>query len=219
MSGAPDPTGQHTQIDDPDQLSQTQRITELLERRRSVIDARDEAFDAQLLGQAAEREALAYYRSRIESLILDLWTKFSAEEMDGEEYLDSEVIDEVEVPPPEEMRPGSGDLGPGASAPEPKTRTIEGLKWFIENDGPIEVPFTARLSDPPGQQTAVQQVPIPRKTLDKALIKCIEFLDEAGIDADIVTDDGDAAFDYSDILENGPPEENGGAGQSEVSAE
>lgn len=185
---AAEPQEPDFQIDDPEELSQKKRINELLTRRKTVIDARDEAFDAQLMGQANREEALAFYRSRIESLIIDLWTKFRNEDLEsGTKFLEEKEIDTVEVPPPAELLPGEGgDLGPGEKPPRPKYITINGLKWFLEQDGQIRVPFTARLHDPPGKHTVHQEMNIPISTLDKALLTCIEFLDEAGIDADLV---------------------------------
>lgn len=196
------PQQHDVKIDDPEALSQTKRINELLSRRKTVIDARDEAFDAQLMGSASREQALAYYRSRIESLIIDLWTKFRSKDLEaGREYLEEEVIDIVEVPPPEEFRrEDGGELGPGEKPPEPKQVVIKGLQWFLQQDGEIQVPFTARLHNPPGEQTVYQEMEIPISTLDKALLTCIEFLDEAGIDADLTQEEQQTKIDR-DLLE------------------
>lgn len=185
---AAEPQQPDVKIDDPEELSQKKRINELLARRKTVIDARDEAFDAQLMGKASREEALAFYRSRIESLIIDLWTKFRSEDLEtGTKYLEEELIDTIEVPPPAELLPEEGgNLGPGEKPPDPQYIEIRGLQWFLEQDGEIQVPFTARLNDPPGERTLYQEMEIPISTLDKALLTCIEFLDEAGIDADLV---------------------------------
>lgn len=196
MAAEPDQPGQDARIDDPESLSQTKRITELLGRRKRVLDARDEALDALMLGKASREDALGYYRSRIESLILDLWTKFKNEDIEnGREYLETREIDTIEVPPPRELHPDDGDLAPGESAPGPKYETIEGLRWFLNNDGAIQVPFTARMHDPPGSQTVVQEMQVPLSTLDKALMACIEFLDEIGVDADISQEEQQTKID------------------------
>jgi len=172
------------QIDDPEELSQKTRIREILNRRTNVIDARDRAFDAMALGDASRQQALGFYRSRIESLILDLWTKFENEDLDdGREYLESVEIDTVAVPPPEEL--SDDRLADGVNAPGPKEATIDGLQWFITNDTTIRVPFTAQSWDPPGEKTVVAEHPVPRRTLDGALVKCMEFIDVTGIDIDI----------------------------------
>lgn len=172
------------EIDDPGELSQKTRIRELLSRRTNVIDARDRAFDAMTLGEATQRQALGFYRSRVESLILDLWTKFENEDLDeGKQFLDTVDIDTIVVHPPEEL--DADNLAAGEEPPQPKQEAIKGLKWFIENDGPIRVEFTARSWSPPGKRTVVAEQPLPRRTLDRALVACMEFIDVAGIDVSI----------------------------------
>jgi len=175
------------QIDDPEELSQTKRINELLARRKAVIDARDEAFDVQLLGEATEQEALAYYRSRLESLIVDLWTKFDGEDFElGQEYLETKDIDTIWVPPPDDVQPGGdADLAPGVDVPDPKPVHVQGLRWFIDHDQTVSVEFTVASWDPPGKQTVTTEVMVPETTLTKGLTACIEFMDETGIDADL----------------------------------
>lgn len=192
-------------IDDPEELSQKKRINELLHRRKSVIDARDAAIEAQLMGQTPRADALQYYRSRIESLIIDLWTKFKNDEIDvGKEFLEQREIDTIRVDPPASFprSPDDEDLAPGATPPAPKQVRIRGLKWFLENEGAIQVPFTVRMDgdNGPGQRTEVQEVSVPLTTLDKALLTCTEFLDEAGIDADLTTKEQQTRIDR-DLLE------------------
>lgn len=193
------------QVDDPDELSQRTRIKEVLKRRTDVINARDQAFDAMTLGQASEDQALNFYRRRIESLIIDLWTQFKNEDIEaGKKYLFQEKVDTVEVPPPKELQ-DAANMAPGVSVPDAKKKTIHGLYWFVNNGPVIREEFTAQTWDPPGQSTFISERAIPARTLDKALMKCMEFIDATGIDIDVRQDKGDHGFDYSDILENGPP--------------
>lgn len=174
-------------IGDPEEISQKKRIHELLSRRKNVIDARDAAVDAVKFGQATEQTAREYYQSRIESLVIDLWTKFENSDMEkGKQYLESEPIDSFQVEPPAELLPADrSDLAAGAEYPDPKEYAIEGLNWFIEHDAVIEVPFTAYTWNPPGERTVSQQVLIPWESLDRGLITAMKFIDETGIDADL----------------------------------
>jgi len=188
-------------IDDPEELSQKKRINELLSRRQAVLDARDTAIDEAVLGQASEEQAIQHYQSRIESLILDLWTKFESKtiegsESKGREYLEEVLIDEVMVPPPAELLPDSqNDLAAGADPPEPKTVEIQGLEWFIENEPVVSETFTTYSWNPPGEQTAANTRTIPFKTLDKALVYCLKFMDETGIDADFEKEEQQTKID------------------------
>lgn len=190
-------------IDDPEQLSQKKRINQILSRREDVIDARNEAIDAYLAGDLGKQQAVMAYQSRIEGLIADIWTKFKNADNDlGKELLFQDEIAEVEVPPPAEIVPDSAnDIAAGADPPTPKTRSIYGLKWFIENDPIVTAQFTVHSWNPPGQKTAVGQRLLDFGTLDEALLKIMEFLDETGIDADLEDDQDDAEFDYSDLLD------------------
>lgn len=194
-------------IGDPEDISQAKRIHELLSRRSGVIDARDAATDALAFGEADEQTAKSYYQSRIESLIIDLWTKFENSDMEsGQEYLESADIDTVQVPPPEELLPSSdGDMAAGEDVPDPKAVTIQGLQWFIDNEPVVAAEFTAYTWNPPGERTVPNHRMLPWSTLDRALIMCMKFIDETGIDADLQVEEGDAGFDYEDILEDGPP--------------
>jgi len=179
-------------IDDPEELSQTQRIREILNRRQGVLEARDRAYDETIAGEVGDEQAIAHYQSRLESLILDLWTKFETLELEdddegrtGEYYLKEVHIDTIEVPPPAELMPDSDDdILDGAEPPTPKTVSIDGLQWFIENDPYVRASFSVESWNPPGTRTATNARHIPIKTLDKADVKINEFIDKAGIDAD-----------------------------------
>lgn len=173
---------------DPEELSQQTRVRELLERRKNVIDARDAAHEAMTFGEIDRRDALLYYRGKIESLIIDLWTKFKVDEddIDASEYLAEKKIDTLTVPVPEEL---TKDLAPGAEPPEPQTETIHGLQWFLENDHVIETEYRVRtMSGGPGWETLVGRVMVPQRTLDKALLLCTEFMDQLGIDVELSVD-------------------------------
>jgi len=191
------PENPDVSIDDPEELSQTKRINELLNRRKAVIDSRDEAFDVQLLGEASREEALAYYRSRIESLIVDLWTLFQNDDFDAaEQYLKTEHIDTVHVSPPEKIGSDGGlSLAPWESQPDPKPVHIRGLEWFITNGPTISRDFTVELWDPPGSQTVTNEIAVPAETLDQALTKCIEFMDKMGVDADLTEEEQQTYID------------------------
>lgn len=190
-------------IGDPEEISQKTRIQELLSRRSGVIDSRDAAVDAVKFGQADERTAREFYQSRIESLVIDLWTKFESSDLEtGEEYLKAAEIDTFTVEPPSELIPSDrADMAAGEDLPDAKEYTIEGLEWFIENDAVIEVPFTAYTWNPPGEKTVPSKVLIPWETLDRGLIMCMKFIDETGIDADLEGMDREAVGEYADILE------------------
>ncbi len=198
---------QEFEVDDPEDLSQKKRVRDLLNRRNDVIEARNMALDEQLLGEANQQQALAHYQSRIESLIIDLYTKFAgyndedSDENLGEEYLQEVQIDTIEIPPPPEMQQKTQtDLAPGESLPESKTVEIRGLEWFIENEPVVTKHFTVKSWNPPQEMTVPNSRLIPFRTLDKALLKCTEFMDEIGIDAQLDEKEQQTKID-KDLLE------------------
>lgn len=189
-------------IDDPDQLSQNKRINELLSRREDVIDARNQALELYLTGELRKEQALMLYQAQIESLIIDLWTKFTKTNSErGKELLHDEAIATVSVSPPAELLGEQHDMAAGEEMPEPKTVTIHGLKWFIENDPIVHRQFSTHKWNPPGKKVATGKTILDFGILDEALLKIMEFIHEAGIDADLEDDTEDAEFDYSDLLD------------------
>lgn len=191
------------EIDDPEELSQKKRVRDILNRRNEVIEARNRATDEQLLGEASRAEAVNHYQSRLESLILDLFTKFEAfsnAEIDGEHLLYEEQIDTVYVYPPDELDVDEASIAPNEEPPEPEPVPIQGLNWFIENDPVVKARFTVESWDPPKTQTGVGTRLIPFKTLDKAFIKCVRIIDEMGIDANVQQKEQRTKIDQ-DLLE------------------
>jgi len=208
MATAPDDStdlspGDELAINDPEELSQKKRITELLNRRTGVIDARNQAKDEYNTGTIRKEQALMVYQSRIESLVIDLWTKFKKRDgTNGEKILTDETIAKVTVYPPETLLPGGGnELANGAEEPDPKEVSIDGLQWFIDNDPVVEAPFEAFMWNPPGKRTAVGTTVLDFNVLDQALLKVMEFIDETGIDADFDEDPDDAKMEYNDLLD------------------
>jgi len=174
-------------ISDPEELSQQKRIKELLNRRTGVIDTRTAAKEAWVSGELQKVDALRVYQTAIEGLIMDLWTKFKNTDIeDGEQLLHEEKIADVEVNPPPALLPSDkNDLAAGQDYPDPKKVPIRGLEWFINNDPVVEAPFTAYTWNPPGERTEMGRTLLDFGDLDKPVQRCIEFLDETGIDADM----------------------------------
>lgn len=198
-----DPNGQQQKtgrIDDPEDQSQNKRINSLLNRRDVVLEARDVAKDEYHLGEATKEQAIRHYQSRLETLIVDLWTKFKNDLIeDGEKYLKSKEIATVEIPPPPGLVPSNEDLAAGVTPPEPKEEKIKGLLWFKNNDPVIQRSFTTHTWNPPGEKTMPNRVVLDFRILDEAVATCFEFMDKAGIDADIEEDDTPIirGFDHS----------------------
>lgn len=190
------------EIDDPEELSQKQRIKEILNRRTGVIDKRTEAKDLWVSGELSQVQALQVYKTAIEGLIMDLWTKFlNAEDADGEELLQEKPIATIEVHPPADKLPtDAGDLAAGATIPDPKAVTIRGLEWYLNNEPVIERQFTLETWHPPQTTTVVGRALVDFPILDRAVYECVEFIDGTGIDADMAEEEQKTEIDR-DLLE------------------
>lgn len=183
-------TPQDPQIDDPDSISQSQRIREILSRRSDTLDVRDIANREVRFNDVDERRALLYYRTSIEGLILELWNVFqNLDDGTGEEYLKEKDIATFQIPPPESLRHRVSDLQPGEGWPDPKTHHIVGLEWFLHNPEVITEQFTVESLNPPRQITETQSYILQWGELDDALRYLLEFIDVAGIDADLVEEE------------------------------
>lgn len=183
-------------VEDPEDKSQIERIGNLLERRNEVLRARDRAKDEYQMGDASKIQAISHYQARLETLILDLWTKFNHDLIEGGgEYLSDKHIATIEIPPPPEANMDSEHVAPGAELPDAKTVDIEGLLWFKDNNPVIKRQFTVRTWNPPGQQTFPNQRVLGFDILDDAVAVCFEFMDEAGIDLDITAQEYTAEGD------------------------
>ena len=190
-----------SKIDDPEQISQTQRIREILNRRSELLDLRDAANREVRFGGLNEADALLYYRTGLEGLLYELWNVFRNLEGDeGEEYLNEKEIATFTIPPPDSLQEKVQELGPGARFPDPKAITINGLRWFIESPKVLEPSFTVRSLSPPRTITETNEYILRWQELDEGLKHALEFIDVAGIDADLTEEEQQTKIDR-DLLE------------------
>lgn len=195
------PRNDNHRIDDPEQISQNTRIHEILDRRRETLQARDRLREAVDLGTVDERAALLHYRSRLESLIMELWNVFqNLDSDDGETYLTTAQIATFQIEPPEELREIARDLPDGAEYPDAVEHTIEGLRWYLDAPRYLTETFELRSLSPPQQIEREQTYVLQWPELDEGLRYALEFIDVAGIDADVTEQEQQTKIDR-DLLE------------------
>lgn len=178
------------QIDDPEDLSQNTRIREILDRRYQTLEARDRLREMADMGELSEERVLKHYRSRLESLILELWNVFENLESDeGREFLESKPIAVVHIPPPQSLLETAEELPPGVSQPTAVRKRIDGLKWFLDNPTTLTEKFQVQSLTPPKTITETNEYLLQWHELDAALEATLEFIDTAGIDADVTEEE------------------------------
>jgi hypothetical protein len=172
-------------VEDPEDSSQTERIGTILRRRDEVLEARDRAKDQFTLGDIDKGRAVMHYQSRLETLLIDISTKFEAELAAAEtDYFGGVDIATVRIAPPESLT-READLAPGVSPPEPVAFVIEGLSWFINNDPVVSHEFSVRAWNPPREIRESAQVVLDFRHIDQAVMQAFQFLDEIGLDVEM----------------------------------
>jgi len=175
------------EVDDANELSNKSRIRDLLNRRKEVLNARNDARAEMRVNNQDGMMALEIYHTYLTGLIIDLWTKL-VETRAGMQLLQEETIHTFSVSPPEqEIRKLQSAMG--VEAPAPKVVTINGLNWFLrQNSVMITETFDIQTWSPPGTTTVEAQQPIPWAALDRAYIACEEYMNEIGVDAELNLD-------------------------------
>lgn len=198
-------------IDDPEDISQKQRIKEILERRANTLEARNMAKMEVLLGDLNEERALLYYRAHLESLIYELWNVFENMQSDAAEtYLYEKPEIELRIDPPKTLLEKVDDTDDGVGMPQPKYVRGSGLRWFVEAPERVSREFSVQSFDPPGKVTETGEALIGWQELDAGLRAAFEFINEADIDANFSEQGKEAYSDYSwveDMLEGDESED------------
>jgi len=197
-----------TQVQDTEEISQRRRLNEILKRRTAVLDTRDAAIEGLEYGDLTYERAIRLYSGKLSGLILDIYPMFSWATNDGgepigDQYRKQIAIDDIIIRPPPGLKTS---LAHTASRVDAKRVTIQGLEWFIENGIEVAAVFDGFPEESTQKVTRRRSETIPFRTVDNG-VKAVElFLHEIDIDVAFDEPEGDAGFDYSDVLEEGPPD-------------
>lgn len=181
-------TGDNSEFDfevkDGNELSNKSRIRDLLQRRKEVLDARNDARAEMQVNGGNPVSALEIYYTYLTGFIMDLWTKLVETEA-GVKLLKTQPIHQFTIHPPQE-KVEKIQAANGVEPPEPKIVTIKGLNWLLQRNSVIvTADFEVQLWNPPGTKTIHARQPIPWTALDRAFIGCQEYMNEIGVDADL----------------------------------
>lgn len=198
--------------EDTENKAQSRHIKDLHNRREEMLDdikmvARADT-SSELSGQDARVEFVASLRSLlidIYPLVVDAFEPSDDDEKGPWQWFHDEEIATFEVDPPEHvpMDPAADPLRPHSDPPAPKSYTVEGLLWFIDTAIPITEEWTVPYSS--GGEIVTRQVMPPLQACIQAAKLTAQTMGEMGIGADVQPDMGEAEFDYSDVLQRGPP--------------
>lgn len=174
-----------TEIDDPEDYSTSQRLQHIYEAKRELREMRREA--------AAHREqqpkrALTYYRTAVESYLMELDTLFQQNDR-GRQLWNNTHFGTVTIAPPDPpKRQGDYRRIGTPSRPDPKQIEIRGLKTLFEAESPITRTFEFTTQDElvgKKTKTVTRAAYIGWTTLNAMVSETNEFVSDLGIGLDI----------------------------------
>lgn len=194
------PNGRQFRVDDPEQLTQAQRIRSLLDRRKRVIDSLEATTVAHAEGAKAESDSRLVLVANLRSLIMDLHPVLLSSES-GSDWIDDCEIGSFAVEPPGDAPtdPTDPTLAPGYEPARPKRFEVNGLDWFLNQDFPIGVEWTVVRASDTKPRTISKEVLPPLGICVTACKETISCMNELGIDADVHEDSGTFGFNYDEI--------------------
>lgn len=198
-----------SQFDDPDNYTQAERLRQIMRLREQVEQVRSKAREMRYSRGYSEKQEALYYRTAVESYIMDLATLFQRSDSDtAQEYWEVHKLGEVTIAPI--IRVDDSNMGPAeyivpsegkdpqgrdkettrytGVTPKNKSIPIRGLSSILEAPEQLSAEFQcSRKHSVYGEQTKMRTFhePIPTQVLDNAVQLADRFRAEVGIDVDL----------------------------------
>jgi hypothetical protein len=199
-----DDSSTDVKIADPDNYTTSQRLKQIYDARRDLRKMRREAAKVRnnpSNNQSAKIEAVQYYRSGLESYLLEVDTLLRQHDP-GPELWHDRRYGSVIIPPPGDWDKKRGyylsrniKRGPNQplkveSLPDPKEVPVTGLKWLFETGTPITRDFEFTVDSHVIDETVTKtgSAVVSWQTLNKMATDVNSFLNEVGVGLEI--DDG-----------------------------
>lgn len=177
--------------------------------------------------QITPQRQTAAWGTIVKQYIRSIEPLLQAEDIDQSEFYYNKIeLGKVHLPPPDienyrfslcaneeiddsVLRRELG-LPRSASIPRPVVKEFHGLKTILDGDPVVQHRWAVTIDDngPPSTHERVfpsVQRMMPKHIYEHAVREADQFLQQAGFGLDIDDSGGDHGFEYSDILENGPP--------------
>lgn len=189
------------EVQDPDNYTTNTRLEHIFDARRELREIRREASKHRHKGAsiAKKMRAVQYYRSGVESYIMELDNLFQEHES-GRELWEDTYYGTVEIRPPGQFTDRGGyyvaeDIDIKGKniplktdeLPETKSFDIIGLKWLFETDSPIQAVFEYPIeyNRYQGVHTEVESGTISWVALNRMVSDVNAFLGDLGIGLDV----------------------------------
>jgi hypothetical protein len=188
------------QVQDPNEYSTNTRLEHIFETRRELREIRREASKHRHSGASVSQQmrAVQYYRSGVESYILELDNLFR-ENDSGRELWEEKEYGYVTIEPPLEIEQRRGQLYAKNeqldnnvalkldSVPKAVRYPIVGLKWLFEHPSPVKQKFEYEIGNKrhDGVYTDVNKSTVPWTVLNSMVSDVNAFLGDLGIGLDV----------------------------------
>lgn len=200
------------EVQDPDNYTTNTRLEHIFDARRELREIRREASKHRHSGASTQEKmrAVQYYRSGVESYIMELDNLFQEHEH-GQELWESKQYGYVTLQPPLKIEhrrankfardvnlEGNVPLQVG-SIPDPVSVPIVGLKWLFEYDSPVKCEFEYEIANRgyDGVYTESDEATVPWVALNAMVSDVNAFLGDLGIGLDVgEAEDGGWNTDY-----------------------
>ena len=183
-------------INDPEDYSTSERLKHIYQARAELREMRREAA---LHRHTRPKKALAYYRTAVESYLMELDTLFQRDE-EGRYLWNEHLFGTVMIAPPGDFQKVRGHYVDKdypmknntnlkvASIPDPKYVEFRGLQSLFDVESPIrctfEFPSVSELSGEP-EITLVGEERVSWTTLNEMVSKTNEYVSDLGIGLDV----------------------------------
>lgn len=190
MSSSEDDVGDDLRlgVTDPEDFAQRERLRHIYDARQSFQKRRAE------LDQIRREQELSLYETQ-EYLLAGFQSYFFEVEglmirhPAGDHYLEDVELGVVEH-----------------AEPDGEDRVFVGLEDLTKPYRPMPTPgYKTPSRNRRGTSDAVVHVSVTTPIINRGFREINKFLAEVGLDADMENEHQDAGFDYSDLLEEGPP--------------
>jgi len=182
-------------VTDPEDFAQRERLRQIYDARQEFQQARMEADEI--------RSENGWPLWRKENYVLHAFQRyfFEVEGLMERHPKGDYYLEEIDLGRVEPVGVRGEDYDPA------DVRVFQGLRSLARDYRPMPSSGYTRPSDGRSRSGDTEvQVTVPESAVMLAFRKANEFLAEVGLDANMDGEKQDAGFDYSDILEEGPPE-------------
>jgi hypothetical protein len=181
------------------QAIQRERLSDIVEARRHCREQFRRAREASLTNQLSDQGSRILALHAVREYALELETLMEppgdSESAAGTDYWNEKEIGQIPLP-------DSNELGK-------ESIRVSGVSQLVNRDWPLHIKYGSETQDPVhGKSVQAEQTAVypPLSVSERAFRACNSFCAEVGLDVHLQDGAPNAEFDYSDILDEGPPE-------------